>query len=66
MKYATEIDVPLAVTRVTIHAEDDVVEVWGHVGDYEVMVCLSVQQAIDKKLIEDRRKAARAPRKERP
>jgi hypothetical protein len=66
MKYATEIDVPLTVSRVQAHAEDDVVEVWGYVGDYEVVVCLTVQQAIDKKLIAGKRRAARTPKEERP
>ncbi len=39
------IQVSMLVKRTKIYYKARLVEVWGHVGDYEVMVCLSFEDA---------------------
>lgn len=39
------IHVPLTVERHALRLKDGLVEVWGRVGDYEVMVCLTLLEA---------------------
>ena len=49
----SSISVMMSVSRYTIH-DDGAVEVWGHVGDYEVMVVLRIKQAVEECLIDYR------------
>ena len=48
------IQIDLNVTRYRIYQEDGVVEIWGHVGDYEVCVHLPVEHAEAKRLMQER------------
>lgn len=53
------IDVPMEVTRTEVHNDSGVVCVWGYVGDYEVMVALSIADAFRKGLFPTEEKAKR-------
>lgn len=55
------VSVDLEVTRHKIHAGDDVVEVWGYVGDYEVMTTMLIREALHKGIITDREFEAAVP-----
>jgi len=39
------IPVDLEITRYRIHSEDGGVEIWGYVGDYEICLCLPLEEA---------------------
>jgi hypothetical protein len=56
------IPVDLAVTHYRIHAEDQLVEVWGYVGDYEVCVHLPLEQARSRGLRNDVPRQGKKPR----
>lgn len=45
------IEVEMKVTRHKVRREDGIVELWGYVGDYEVMTCISIRDAIEKDVI---------------
>ena len=48
---AAVIPVNLHVTRYQVYEDDDMVEVWGYVGDYEVCVYLPLAEAREKGLV---------------
>lgn len=56
------IEVPMEVTRHTVRVDTGMVEVWGYVGDYEVMCCISIRDAIEKDLIPDNYKPTKTKR----
>ncbi len=62
------IQVDMSVTRYRSFPEDGMVEVWGHVGDYEVCVHLPLEEARSQGLLQkqQRRAAARPDKPESP
>jgi hypothetical protein len=59
------IQVEMSVTRYRSFPEDGMVEVWGHVGDYEVCIHLPLEQARSRGLLRQERRSA-AARREKP
>lgn len=61
------IQVDMSVTRYRLYPEDGMVEVWGHVGDYEVCLYLTMEQAQVRGLfpVEARRPSGRGVKKGR-
>ena len=54
------IQVEMEVTRYQLFVEDEMVVVWGHVGDYEASVCLPLSDGRVQSLLRGKR-AAPAP-----
>jgi hypothetical protein len=54
------IQVDMSVSRFRAFPEDGLVEVWGHVGDYEVCVHLPLEEAKSRGLLGKRRRGAAA------
>jgi hypothetical protein len=59
------IQVDMSVSRYRAFPEDGLVDVWGHVGDYEVCVHLPLEDARSKGLVGKQRRRA-AARQEKP
>jgi len=60
------IQVDMSVTRYRPFPEDGLVEVWGHVGDYEVCVHLPLEEARSRGLLGKKTRRGAAARQEKP
>lgn len=59
------VSVELAVTRYRTFPEDGMVEIWGHVGDYEVCVHLPLDDERVRRLIGEKQPPQRGERPNR-